>query len=51
MLRNIINKIVSWIKGEKFELDPRIPLNYLLSFFSKQGIDVSVWNVETSQNI
>ena len=38
MLRNIINKIVSWIKGEKFELDPRIPLSYLLSFFLNRGL-------------
>jgi len=37
MLRNIINKTVSWIKGEKFELDARIPLTYLASFFLRRG--------------
>lgn len=33
MLRRLINQIVTRIKGEKFELDSRIPLGYLFAFF------------------
>lgn len=33
MLRSLINLIATRIKGEKFELDSKIPLGYLFAFF------------------
>lgn len=36
MLRKAINSSISRIKGEKFELDPKIPLSYIFHFFYKR---------------
>ena len=36
MLRKVINNSISKIKGEKFELDPTIPLGYIFCFFYKR---------------
>ncbi|AWK07243.1 acyltransferase [Flavobacterium crocinum] len=33
-MRKIINKVVSNLKGEEFQLDPKIPLSYLFHFFT-----------------
>ena len=37
MLRIFINSSISRIKGEKFELDPKIPLSYIFNFFCKRA--------------
>lgn len=44
MLRKIINKAISKIKGEAFILDPTIPFSYLFSFFCKR-ISMAVCSV------
>ena len=38
VIREILNKTITLIKGEQFELDYRIPLSYLLCFFINKGI-------------
>jgi len=37
---NILNKIVSKLKGEKFEIDNNIPLTYLLGFVSRKVVSM-----------
>ncbi len=39
-MRKLIDKIVTLIKGEKFELDKRLPIRYLLYFFLQKIISL-----------
>lgn len=48
MLRGLINKIITKLKHEPFELDKSIPLSYLLNFFFLRGLMLicSVWKLK-----
>ena len=53
MIRRLINHTVSLMKGERFELDPQIPLGYLLSFFLNKGwmCICGMWKLRTMKRV
>ena len=53
MIRGLINHTVSLMKGERFELDPQIPLGYLLSFFLNKGwmCICGMWKLRTMKRV
>lgn len=53
MIRGLINHMVSLMKGERFELDPQIPLGYLFSFFLNKGwmCICGMWKLRTTKRV